>query len=384
MRLKWISLSSVLSLAVLSGCTASGTARQALLRDNDRSEVAIRDKQQYSPRDYDDSQEPGRPETSVPNPPGSRVPAGARENPEPDAKGEPTPAPPAFGISRVKSVSLLSDIRNRIQGKPASEEVEVPEECTADEEFEIGACSPIQSCAPEECGPPSPRVQKYRDEVCTTPGGHGSHSIRSIQKSFGKLFHRHSSHEEDRCIGEAREPRRSWPLPHDECCESDESPCAQDRAHRTRRIPLRDDACVDTDCLSESCGTDTESCGQQPLIAPNPKPRRESLADPLQEPLQDGRQSPGNRTPAQPPAVIPAAPAAPVPNNQIPGVPVPPAAVPQIPDGTGPSVRIVEPPAWPGNRGTLGPNELTRPATHYTPLPNSNGKLPLIVPGRRI
>ncbi len=368
MRLKRFSLFTVLSLTMVSGCSANRASLNPLDQADDRETIAPQDENEYYPRVYDedrDLQEPTSPVPSLPVP-----------------SGEPVPAPPAFGVSRVKSVSWLKDISSRFRGNKSAGD---SAQCVDEQSCEIGACSPIDSCASESGCATSSRVQRYRQQVCDNPGEVGTHPIRSVKKSFGKLFHpgqAGSCSEEyaesvrkDNCGIEPmirREPRPAFGRD-----------CREHRNLQNRCTPLGDESCAAMDAGVEQPGNRpgfNDHLSRSRVVSP--LPRRECLADPLQEPfVQDVVPTPGTHRNPEPPTAVPAIPFAPIPEQPAPGNP----AIPIDPDS---SVRLVEPPAWPRHQGTAGQHgTTTRHATHYTPLPDARGSsldLPQLIPGRRI
>lgn len=371
MRLKRISLFTVLSLTIVSGCSTNRASLNPLDHADDRETIAPRDENEYYPRVFDedrDLQEPTSPVHSLPVP-----------------SGEPVPAPPAFGVSRVKSVSWLKGIGSRFHSNASAGD---SVQCVDQQPCEIGACSAIDSCAPESGCAANTRVQRYRQQVCDSPREVGTYPIRSVNKSFGKLFHPGhpvscseecaESSRKDNCGVETvirREPRPG--------CGRD---CGEDRILQNRCTPLRDESGAAMDACVEQSGSRpgfNDHQSRSPVVSP--LPRRECLADPLQEPfVQDVVPTPGFHTNPKPPAAVPAIPFAPIPEQQVQPVP----GVPELPIAPGSSVRLIEPPAWPRQKGTAGPNgTTTRRATHYSPLPDAAGTsmdLPQLIPGRRI
>lgn len=367
MRLKRISLLSVLSLTLASGCSANRASLNPLDRADDRETIAPRGENEYYPRVYDEDRDLQEPTSPVPSSP---VPS-----------GEPLPAPPAFGVSRVKSVGWLKDISTRFRGSTtAGDSIQ----CVDEQPCEIGTCSPINSCAPESGCAANTRVQRYRQQVCDSPGEVGAYPIRSVKKSLGKLFH--PGHPVS-CSEECAESSRQDDCRVESVVRRESRPdCREDHILQNRCTPLIDESCAAVDACAEQPGRQSgfhDQLSRSPVESP--LPRRECLADPLQEPfVQDVVPTPGiDRNPERP-AAVPAIPFAPIPKQPV----QPNTEVPALPITPGSSARLIEPPTWPRQKGTAGPNgTTTRHATHYTPLPDAagtSGNLPQLIPGRRI
>ena len=312
MRLKRILLFAVLSITMASGCSANRNSLNPLHRADDRESIAPRDEHEYDPRiqDYDrDLQEPTSPVPSLPVP-----------------SGEPVPAPPAFGVSRVKSVSWLKEITSKLHGRQSS--------CTAD------ACVSDQQCETGACA-----AESIHDDR------------RSLQSLIRKK--RQSAFGQD---------------------------CGEYRILQRGCTPRNDESCITVDSCLEELDWPFESRGnRQNPSAMNPIPRRECLADPLQEPFApDHVPALGIHGDPQPPTAVPELPVQPAQQNPV--LPVP--GVPELPISPGSSVRMTEPPAWPRHRGTAGTHRpTTRQATHYSLPPNATGTsedLPQLIPGRKI
>ncbi len=302
MRIERISLVCFLSLSALSGCSANRAARSS-----DDSVVAPPSHQhEYSPGMYEDD----------------------RSAPPSDSPGEPVPAPPAIGVSRVKSVGWLRDLTRRKD----------PQSCTEDcagQEFPIGACSAIETCAPEsEC-------------VCETACEASPRKTSLFPRVglFGRIF-KHQSRQA--CADPCTDSGCSIP---EAICE-DEIACAQQPACHA---PIE-------------CG---EACGDVQI--PHKKRHRSPdrcLADPLEDTEEHLIEHPeSERAPAPEPAPAPA----PVEiQTPVPGVPV----IPTVPPS---ARRVVEPPQWP--RRTAPAEAIPVPRT---PQANGADGLPVVMPRNQI
>ncbi len=371
MRLKRILWIAVLAISIASGCSANRSSWNPLRGENDRDNIAPQREHEYEPRLYDGERELQEPSSLLPS--------------APAPSGEPVPAPPALGVSRVKSVSWFSGLGAHLRGK------ETAARCVDEPSFEIGACSPIDGCTSEhEIGCEStPRASRIRQNDCD-----GAESVRvgpgrSIRNSLGKLF-RH---------------KRSVPCPSEcaeangaECCDSAEvlcdelsqrsrHDCGEELSLQGRFTPLRDHSVAVVDsCAEESACASEEFTQGHSVMTVTPKPRKNCLADPLQEPFTpEVLPAPNADRNGAPPASVPAVPF-PAPQE----IPVPqlPPLVPGIPIDQGSSVRFIEPPAWPRNRATVNKNGTkARQAAQHSPRQQSfgsQGELPELVPGRRI
>ena len=157
MRLKRISLLALMSLVVAGGCSANRNTATSLRGEPERVNEPPRHDHEYFPSltpDDDDFVEP--------------------------PVKEPVPAPPALGISRVKSVSWLKDFGAKKRPVPAPDI-----SCTYEEL--IGKCSPIEPCVPDsECGAQPPRALSSGPLKNTSPRGR-------MKKSMSRLLGRKST-----------------------------------------------------------------------------------------------------------------------------------------------------------------------------------------------
>lgn len=268
MRIERISLVCVLSLSALSGCSANRATRTS----NDDVVAPPSHQHEYSPGLYEDE----------------------RSAPPSDSPREPVPAPPAIGVSRVKSVGWLRDLTRRKDSRSCTDDC-------ASQEFPIGACSSIETCAPEVACESACETSPRKTSLFPKVG------------IFGRIF-KHKS--KQTCADTCTESGCSIP---EEVCEDDIA-CAE--------LP----ACH----APIECG---EACGH---VQVPPKKRHRSpdrcLADPLQdteEHLTEHQESESIPAPEPAPAPSPAETQTPVP-----GVPV----IPTVPPS---ARRVVEPPQWP-------------------------------------
>jgi hypothetical protein len=367
MRIERNSLIAVV-LLFMAGCSAN---RQARLADNvydptGSVQMPLRHADEYDSGEYDDEPAPASDETSSP----SRAPV---------PMGEPVPAPPAIGVSRVKSVSWLRGARNRSES----------ENCGDDADRD--------SCSP---GPQTQLPPDYFSEGCvTTP-----HTAIAPRKP----------HRERTTITEIVQ---GWNL----------------RAKTRRAERVRSSRnCGESEVCDASCfapeGCDSSVNGSQSQ-QPSPQVAKQSvggmpfapgaaasgnhggsLADPLQENgWDDNDGSPDQRIHPDEMLELPSTleaspdgeqhrqyvpevpnvdhmPVLPMPEAASPLLPTPgiqppaaPAAVPQ----TNPETvrRIVQPPMWP-RLGAAAATSGNVPVA--TPAISSDQSLPAIQPGRRI
>ena len=157
MRLLRISLVALVAMTITTGCSAS-RYKLGLQRDRDDRSSSQNDDHEYSPRagePSDDFREPA---------------------------GEPVPAPPAMGISRVKSVSFLKDIGDKLHGRKD----DCAPDCVDDSEL-VGKCSPVEPCVPTP--EHSDRVHRYADRYYNDRNTDRLNPLRSFKKSVTRVFH---------------------------------------------------------------------------------------------------------------------------------------------------------------------------------------------------
>lgn len=337
MRLKPISLAAALALALTSGCSASRNAVSALRsRPAESADERIVTPPRHD-REYDD---PDSEHDEF-------------RDPQPSSPREPVPAPPAHGVSRVKSVSFLRDLRGKINGRDS---------CGADcsDEQLVGQCSPVDPCVPG-CAT-TERVERYRDKVYYRHDPDRINPAQSLRKRFSRVFHAPLPAASGACAEPLATPtelpQRLRPLP------------------PARRLV----------CVPESCGDLTPAVTHQPDRGAVPRPG--CLADPLDGPVDEvdpGLISPDSRMPhmseelpEMPEIGIDQAPANGSPDNlrPIPAQPVPPepeagpsnpaAPIPAQPLPQGTTNQVVEPPSWP----RLNDSGMARPVSQAVTLPN--------------
>lgn len=335
MRPGRISLIAIMAILAASGCSAS---RSTILPDDGgdaQPEVPPRHDTDYSPDPWEsDEASPG----TVP----------------PVPSGEPLPAPPATGVSRVKSVSWLKDLGSKIQGKP----VPCGSECGDNDELLIGRCSPIEPCVPgTECASRG-CVERYRESVCDGQNTDRLNPARSLGKSITKLFHKGAPAQ---CSQECAE----YLIPQRRCTPAFDDSCAASPGPRNARREL------------------------------HPGKKSGCLADPLAEPFTDdtdpGLITPEERERPTEPEIPPDVPAP----QQVPGVPTispselqspPVPELPGVPVPSTSSTQVVEPPAWPRLMGVHSVYQVSQPAAFSPPAqPHSVSavQLPLVVPKAR-
>lgn len=302
MRIERISLVCILSLSALSGCSANRAARTS----HDEVVAPPVHQHEYSPGMYE----------------------GDRSAPPSDSPGEPVPAPPAIGVSRVKSVGWLRDLTRRKDSKSCTEDC-------ANQDFPIGACSSIETCAPEpEC---------ICESACETSPR--KTSLFPRVGLLGKIF-KHKSKQP--CAEPCHDPGCSSP---EAVCEDDAVCVEQPACH----APVAcGDACSDVQIPSKKRHRSPDRC----------------LADPLQETEEHliEHHTPQNE-PTPEPVPEPAPEAIPSP---VPGVPV----IPTVPPS---ARRVVEPPQWPRR---AAPAEVI-PGPRAVPADGMDG-LPVVMPRNQI
>ncbi len=338
MRLLRISLVAFVAMTLTTGCAATRN-RLSSLRDHDRDASATED-HEYSPRAGESSGDDFR-------------------NPS----GEPVPAPPAMGISRVKSVSFLRDISDKFHGRKD----DCGLDCVDDSEL-VGQCSPVEPCVPTDDH--NKRVHRYVDRYYSKDNNTSRlNPLRSFQKSIGKVFHGKPSAD---CSSECTE------IQDEPGCNAPQKVCDQSRR------PLR--------VYSEQ-GNSQPSVQPSSPLRPRPTRNGDGLAAPMED--HDLHNEPGLITPNNQ-IRTGDIPALPIPDQPVPSVPEvpavpeavtppvqPPAPVPQVEDLPAPPVlppgttQSVEPPVWPRLQG---PNkQVSLPSTIGTKQVNSG---PMVIQPR--
>ena len=301
MRLKRISLFALMTLALTSGCSANRNAAASLRGERERFTEPPRHDHEYSP-----SLTPGDDEFVEP------------------PSGEPAPAPPALGVSRVKSVSWLRDLGSKKRTVPE------PDLSCSDEEL-IGKCSPIEPCVPDpECG------DSLSEPLSSDHSKHASPFSR-MRKSMSRLLGRKSTQPV------ATDCR-------DQCASG--SCTTADLAERVSAPTSRRAAPVPQ---SSSAATwDSKTIPESPdrVGALHPDCRKECLAEPLIEsvfdPAEPGLITPADRIPAVPEHSFLPDLELPEPDTAVPlepTLPVPEA--PQIETLEPTSTGFIEPQLWP-------------------------------------
>lgn len=367
MRLKRISLFALLSVAIMSGCSASRNAKTPLRDSRDRVTEPPRHDHEYSPAPDQSKQ--------------------FQDHPAENAPSEPIPAPPALGISRVKSVSWLKDLGSKFHRKPGNldppcSDAERIDNCS-DEEL-VGKCSEIEPCVSEPG-----RVDRYKSLGCKDGSVPQASLLSRFRKSASRIFHRPKP-----VVGS--DECGSAVIGSDSCTRSParESTIIQNRPP-CGEAPFRAGC---TEQIRQGCGselvrsaTGARRAGKELHSAR----KKECLAEPFVESIlaeeDPGLITPGDRPRHETiehfnPIVAPPATAAPHKNQAI---PVPEAQVPDapgIPAIPQPSSQIVEPPAWPRLNNTVGMSSVSkstvfRPATPATNTSHSD--VPLIIPKAR-
>lgn len=329
MRLKRIFLIALMSAIVAGGCSASRNAVTSLRgRGAKTADEPNRRDHEYSPSPGDGDD-------------GSK-----------DIPREPVPAPPAFGISRVKSVSWLRDL-----GAKLNRTSEVTETDCADEAL-IGKCSPILSCTPDsECGEPA-----------TKPRFPAANRFRKA------------------AIGLFNKPQ---PLPYTKECgtaSSEQDPCVPNSARRAltrylgeecgetppkiRRIKPPLNACGNLDVQDDLHSGGKKECLAEPLIESTMESSTPGLISPTDSPLHEYGDPPiPLRSPFE---EVP----------QVPFVPEQPKPAVEPPASREPSAGFVEPPVWPRLRaaGDMSSVSHGRAIGSVASSAQSDSELPQIIP----
>lgn len=239
-------------------------------------------------------------------------------DPEPLPQGPPPPAPPAYGVSHVKSVGFLKVFGGRRQScSPETCSTGPSSDCTE-------SCCSQEDCA-ESCARKPGLLSCLRDK-CRLNLFKGCRKSTCVEEQ--------ECCADDDCCGTS------------ECCQTDEC-CATDDCCSENQCCIEPECCAPTDC--NECAVDwyTESqCtdDRHPCLA-------ERLEDPfLEESVPEVEEEQELKSPV---------PAAPEPNLQ------PHAWLPSpyseisassatggayFPDSTNNAESIVEPPQWPGRR----------------------------------
>ncbi len=338
MRLKRISLFAALALLVAAGCSTNRNALHPLRNDNDRVAAPPRHDHEYAPSpEYqdDDFQNPSR-----------------ATGPQ-----EPLPAPPAFGVSRVKSVSWLKDLGGKLNRKSDTAVANCSDETL------VGQCSPLDNCGSESACEPQVRVERFKEQACEKVAPKHVCAITRLRKSVGRILHK--------------------PKPiscTDDCGLQDADACGTPATTEFQNIQHNYIQ------HKQSCGERPEQsgCGTQEIprsrvnqnLRPSlhPECKKECLAEPLLEtsaeqsaprlpaPTENGRAKFSDQEfPIDTPAgeLEPPLPNAPI-----------------LQDITAPSTQIVEPPVWPRLRAGNMMTPVSHSATSSEGSATNGGKNP--------
>jgi hypothetical protein len=314
MRFERISVFAVLAFALASGCSASRNAATSL-REHDADESP--ETQVIVPPRHEHEFAPGTipPKDEFHDPPQNSGPR------------EPVPAPPAQGVSRVKSVSFLRDLSQK--RRPTDE---CGENCS-DEEL-IGRCSPIEPCVPSQDS--AARIERYRSRVRGGDDPQRLNPMRSLKNSLGNIFHK----------------------PTASCAATDCASQIADREFPTH-VPVPHSSAAGTGASAPTKAVEVprNSADLQHHRRSGALARRLDLLDSDPGLIQPVEMVPNpvhaSTTAEEETIAVPLNPAPPA-NSVPPAVPVespaPATSIPQ-PD-PGPSNQLVEPPLWPRLRGT--------------------------------
>ncbi|RLS78623.1 MAG: hypothetical protein DWI00_03510 [Planctomycetota bacterium] len=361
MRLKRISLFAMLSLVLASGCSASRNAITPLRDRDDHDALPPRHDHEYSPgtEDSEDFQNP----------------------PESNGPLEPVPAPPAFGVSRVKSVGWIKDLGAKFHRKPVAPPSECADELSCADQKLVGKCSALDPCVTEsECVTESPEAC-CEERACDSTPPRRTSKFKRFHRSLPGAF----PHAEPHAYKPECSPLGGMP----EACGT-----------LTREVPAP--ACgvpcgepaVRPGCAAPGCGT----IDDRAIL--HSERERECLADPLRDTMIDNT-DPGLITPADIEAGhgggadvfngIPVIPHSPrevfvpeqINNPPVQGAPVIPPQQP-VPAAPGSSTRIVEPPVWPGLRNKSGVTSVSRSTVLSSSAATKiAGDLPVVIPAAK-
>ena len=358
MRLKRISLFAMLSLALASGCSASRNAITPLRDRDDHGALPPRHDHEYSPgtEGSEDFQKP----------------------PESDGPLEPLPAPPAFGVSRVKSVGWIKDLGAKFHRKP----VAPPSECTDDlscaDQKLVGKCSALDSRVTEsDCVTESPEACS-EERACDTAPPRRTSKFKRFHRSLPGAFPHAEPHAyKPECSPLGAKPEACGTLTREVPAPAYRVPCGEPT--------------VRPGCAAPGCGT----IDDRAIL--HSERERECLADPLRDTVIYNS-DPGLITPADSEAgrggdaavfhgipVIPPSPSDAFVREQINNPPVQEAPViptqQPVPAAPGSSTRIVEPPVWPGLRNKSGVTSVSRSTVLSSPGEKKiAGDLPAVIP----
>lgn len=366
MRLKRILLFALMSVLVASGCTANRHRATSLTNDIEPVVEPPRHDHEYSPSltpEHDEFRDP----------------------PESRGPKEPVPAPPALGVSRVKSVSWLKDLGTKLHGPSRRTVGTCPDLGCSDEEL-VGKCSVIEPCVPDSaCA-----SQNSRFPYEARGGGSYESSKRvspmsRFRKSVSRVFHKPKPRSTSNSCG-------IGPSIPDACGATiDHEFPSSTRSLSTPETPAKRHAVV-----APSQGRSIGSNGRKKLLTEH---KKECLAEPLIDSVLDeenpgligptvGQVLPRNLSPA--PIVE-----APL-QTQPGGVPAEPQITEPLdyehaaPDTTPPQSPFVEPPLWPklapgGSLTSVSSSvssSVSKPVPSHPAVPDVP-RLPLVIPMSR-
>ena len=358
MRLKRMSLFAMLSLALASGCSASRNAVTPLRDRDDHGALPPRHDHEYSPgtEGSDDFQNP----------------------PESNGPLEPVPAPPAFGVSRVKSVGWIKDLGAKLHRKPAAPPSQCTDELSCSDQELVGKCSAVDPCVTEsKCVTETPEAC-CEERACDSIPPRRTSKLKRFHRSLPGAFPTAEPHAyRPECSPLVAEPDTCGTLAHVVPAPAYRVPCGEPT--------------VRPGCAAPACG----AIEDRAVLHSDRK--RECLADPLRDTVIDNT-DPGLITPADIEAgrggdadVFHAIPVIPhssddafvpeqINNPPAQDVPILPPQQP-VPAAPGSSTRIVEPPVWPGLRNKSGVTSVSRTTVRSAPADKKiSGDLPTVIP----
>jgi hypothetical protein len=358
MRLKRISLFAMLLLALASGCSASRNAITPLRDRDDHEALPPRHDHEYSPgtEGSEDFQNP----------------------PESNGPLEPVPAPPAFGVSRVKSVGWIKDLGAKFHRKPVAPRSECTDELSCADQKLVGTCAALDPCVTEsDCVTESPEAC-CEERACDSVPPRRTSKFKRFHRSLPGAFRHAEPHAyKPECSPLGAQPEACGTLTREVPAPAYRVPCGEPT--------------VRPGCAAPSFG----AIDDRAIL--HSERERECLADPLRDTEIDNT-DPGLITPADIEAGhggdaavfhgipgIPHSPGEVLVPEQINNPPVQEAPVipPQQPVSAAPgsSTRMVEPPVWPGLRNKSGVTSVSRSTVLSSPAETKiAGDLPAVIP----
>lgn len=359
MRIFRVSLVSALLLTFAIGCSANRNKATALPGSLDHGTEPPRHEHEYTPH-------PDRADDFLNPPP---VPSQQQFR-------EPVPAPPALGVSRVKSVSWLKDVGARLNRKPAP----CGQDCS-DEQI-VGKYTAIDACTPDSDHCTADCPEEFCESACEGKTTSKPGPVDRFRKSVSKLLCRRKPGSPDQ---NGKTPctlseNCGTPLIHE---YSATTSCAPDFPSPKPGCGSASD--VDGECLKRQNRTlhngRNSECLADPLDGTNTESDDPGLITPSNQ-IEDLTPEPANETLQNSEGPVPAE----IPTLPIPESPVP--AEPTVPESVNPSSKLVEPPLWPRlrGRGAVTSTSVSREIPTEAkpgPAPESANSIPMVIPMQR-